>query len=1365
MTYEKKIPSKQGFFSWFQEKTEPNLAAQYQFLFFEIEKYCKRTKSIGAGLFDPLSEERILQIQRVMENDKWYRVFRKKQLEEIRKALQYIVQYLRYVDDENARILANSSVIKDAEEAETQIEAKSNDEPPAETEIPPAAASESELAVRKKQKTYFQDDREEFYLWLGKDGELSEKDRKRIVSAIRISEMYLQDNISSNYALFSMNASLVRESIGILLADSAFKARNEEQRGKYYAALQKLRDFNNQRDPDYLPVDEPEDRTASDEQAVAIEMDENTARKIILPVAHEADDGTAAEGDSSTPITDLTEFEENTVAENAPNFPASMSIDPPIIAHAVTLPLSEQIETILREECKKNPYGTTIAFIKGKIPEARGIEIKNILSAATWAKSEMGAWKYVFPTASSQELAVVDAKLSEEGNNNTGIIAELDYKNLYPLVYKRLFSVLENASKGGAGALSLTQLYELIGKINRISVLQEILSHVSWAQEINGRYVFTVSQSETQPPLPFKFDGQSSAPEKKAAPVLPRNISAQDRITAERIVSERETDPLILTKFVRTVEDQTAMKADPEAFRSVYYTLKEQAKSKPEGSTATDIFLALNGRYKRKQIIEVLQAASWAKKVNDYSFLFYDEQREEKMQKQSEEKAQSIEQEFFAWLPTAVPPGRIGELKRNVPAIDAVLQQKRFLPQPLFLTTKLCNVEAAEIQARRKLPSQKQRDMASELLRAYAAFLREKKKTSGEPKENCEVTPEEGWIRFDFSNAESFYGTVPVYCSLDGQVIEEKNWARVLVAIANIAIAKNNPALQSLYKHALIPNRNDRPFFLKKAIPGQNCVQLNNGCWINVNFVIPRLMEQIQALCLHCRYSKRQVVFYGLPRQMRTAKERASERKSLPLEATPLPPEAPLYSEILSEKFVRGFRIGSGLDMKKFKRYYEEKTGGAVEKTDAQIEAIITRCGIRYDEKLFVPAIMLPAELREELFSYIRSSLNTGKTALYYEAIFKEFSERFLDHYIYSAEMLKSYIAYYNNSEFYLDSKYLSKEAAVEVYPFDDVKEYLLAAGVPVESDQICRDLSHIPQKTVMFILGSNAEFVNNGVLVANGSNSYFFIDVVELTDEDIDNIAALIQNGVEEREFLSGNELIEAIRARYPHILESNAQISPLGMRDAIKYRLKDRFSFTGNVISKLNQAITMSDVFGKYAKDHPEFTISELATLAEEMNSGVYFDDVYVYALRIDAKRFVSKEMVRFQVAETDAAIENACSADYFPLRAIQTFSFFPDAGYPWNTVLLESYGYSFSQKYRLLHAGFNRTSSVGALVKRSSGIDSFDALLVRALADSTEKLDKEAALAFFVKQGYLARRIYSGIEAVLLEAKAIRNKKGME
>lgn len=1065
MTYEKKQPNKQDFLSWFQEKEGSALLAQYQQVFSEIDKYCNRTKSINSGLFDPLSQERILQIQRVMENDKWYRIIHKKQLEEIRRALQFARQYLQEIEAENEKLHSNNSIPAAVESIDTPEEMKGSDMLPTEAEIMHASASKSEPEIRDKQKKYYKDEKEDFYLWLGNDNDLSEKERKRIVSAIRICEMFLQDNISSRYALFSKDVSLVRESIDILLSDSKFKTKNEERQGKYYFALQKLGEYNDQRDPKYTPRTEINEKAADNEQAAAPKVAENLAFETSRPAAADTEDRAIAKEDISVSVSNI---------ESAQKEQESFSPNPSSDDSGSEPSLSEQIEAVLRKECEKNPYGTTVSFIKGQIPGSTKAKILNILSSATWAKYETGAWKYNgIDTASAlhveaevpfKDLSVSaahgkDEDLSPKKPESTDEATEaglrLDFENLPHLAFSKPLK-LAYFGKELIGPCAWRELYVRLVEALYVDFPRRFVPGLSFvsASSIQIDFGNQKMSFKMRSPQKLSIEGQSMFLEtnlsadsialrikklldrcdvdyedveiKYAAASSERTKKADNRASTTQIErKEKRPDKReaqiaeeAKTKFVRNAKDQAIMKADPDAFRSVYYALKEKVRTNPEGCTATDIFLALNGKYKRKQIIEILQTASWANKVNDYSFLFYDEQREEKKQQQTEEKAQSIEQEFFAWLPTAVPPGRISELKRNIPAVDAVLQQRKFLPQPLFLTTKLCNVEAAEIQARRKLPSQKQKDMASELLRAYAAFLREKKKTSGEPKENSEVTPEEGWIRFDFSNAESFYGTVPVYCLLDGQTIEEKNWARVLVTIANMEIAENNLALQSLYKHALISNRNDRPFFLKKAIPGQNCVQLNNGYWINVNFVIPRLMEQIQALCLHCGYNKRQVVFYGLPREMKPARERSSERKRPVFEATPLPPEAPLYSEILSEKFVRGFRIGSGLDMKKFKRYYEGKTGVAVEKTDAQIEAIITRCGILYDEKLFVPAAMLPTELREELFSYIRSSLNSGKTALYYEAIFKEFSERFLDHYIYSADMLKSYIAYYNNGEF-----------------------------------------------------------------------------------------------------------------------------------------------------------------------------------------------------------------------------------------------------------------------------------------------------------------------------------------------------------
>lgn len=357
--------------------------------------------------------------------------------------------------------------------------------------------------------------------------------------------------------------------------------------------------------------------------------------------------------------------------------------------------------------------------------------------------------------------------------------------------------------------------------------------------------------------------------------------------------------------------------------------------------------------------------------------------------------------------------------------------------------------------------------------------------------------------------------------------------------------------------------------------------------------------------------------------------------------------------------------------------------------------------------------------------------------------------------------MLKAYIAFYNNGEFHISNKYLSKDAVTEVNPLEEVKAYLVTAGRPIETEEICETLSHIPSRKVMQILGMNSEFVHNGR--SNGKGYYFHVSVVHLTDEDLENISALIEDAIADKTFVSGNELAEMIEARYPYILESNPLISMMGMRDALKYHLGSRFSFKGNIISAPDRAISMADVFGNYARTHTTFTMTELKNLTVEMNSTVYFDAVYDNSLRISKEQFVSKDYAQFRVDDTDRAIARFCTSAFIPIGNIHEFGTFPDAGYPWTTFLLEHFVYSYSKQFKLLHAGFNRECSVGAIVRRDADIESFTDLLSIAFGESETPIKKDKALSFFVEKGYLARRNYSDIEKVLIQANAHRNRKG--
>ena len=112
---------------------------------------------------------------------------------------------------------------------------------------------------------------------------------------------------------------------------------------------------------------------------------------------------------------------------------------------------------------------------------------------------------------------------------------------------------------------------------------------------------------------------------------------------------------------------------------------------------------------------------------------------------------------------------------------------------------------------------------------------------------------------------------------------------------------------------------------------------------------------------------------------------------------------------------------------------------------------------------------------------------------------------------------------------------------------------------------------------------------------------------------------------------------------------------------------------------------------------------------------------------------------------------------------MKKIKSFSLFPEAGFPWNSYLLQHYVSDYSEKYKLIHNGFNANSSDGAIVKRDSGISSFDDLIIAALADSEIDLSKASALQYLCDEGYLARRRYSSIEQLLIKAIALRNQKG--
>lgn len=462
------------------------------------------------------------------------------------------------------------------------------------------------------------------------------------------------------------------------------------------------------------------------------------------------------------------------------------------------------------------------------------------------------------------------------------------------------------------------------------------------------------------------------------------------------------------------------------------------------------------------------------------------------------------------------------------------------------------------------------------------------------------------------------------------------------------------------------------------------------------------------------------------------------------------------YEAVLIQNFPRGYRLGSSIELKKFRRYFEEMNGYALEQESDEVGKIISLCGIEHEGRVYAPETMLSEELRGRLFDFVDKNFEEGKTVVYYEALFREFSEDFLDQNIYDAEMLKTYIAYMAGDRYFMARSYLSNERRSSVDPIDDVRTCLKEHGLPMEVDDLCKTLSHIPSDRIRTLLGTHGEFVRNS------KGEYFHADSFSVTDEELDNIAALIDEEIKSHLFISGNELYDAAKRKYPYIYERNAMFSVIGWRDALKYKLGDKFSFTGNIISSKDKELSMSDVFAAYGAEQERFTLSELLAFAENMGSTIYFDALYQNAARISQEQFVSRDGVSFRVKETDKALERFCTGSYLALPEITDFGIFPEASHPWTPYLLEHYVAFHSKRYYLMHGGYNRNTVVGAMVKKENVYESFDDLIVDVLAESGVTLQKEDALNYLSDKGFIARRTYTGIEALMIKARAKRNKK---
>ena len=412
--------------------------------------------------------------------------------------------------------------------------------------------------------------------------------------------------------------------------------------------------------------------------------------------------------------------------------------------------------------------------------------------------------------------------------------------------------------------------------------------------------------------------------------------------------------------------------------------------------------------------------------------------------------------------------------------------------------------------------------------------------------------------------------------------------------------------------------------------------------------------------------------------------------------------------------------------------------------------------GTKRDDRVFPKQDDSQNDLVMEIVSDVLSAFDSGATAVYIEAVYDKYQQPLADNlHIYNQDALASLLLGHANGKYIQRYSFLTNNWS-GANAQEDLLRIMKTFHQPQNYAAIHEKAWFLPYERMKTILVTTASIVN----VA--AETYFYAPNLPVSAAELAYLSSLMNEELSYHSHITDVRLMQLIAEKCPSIAINTDGYTTYGLRNCLGYILRDQFAFNGPIITLKGKELSMADVFTEFAKDHEVLSVDELSALSNEMNIVIYWDSVLSEMIRVSATELVRKDQIKFDVEAIDENLDGICPGDYIPLPEVNLFLYFPNIGYPWNSYLLESYLFSCSKKFRLLHSSFIKTGVYGAMVRKDADVPDYRYLLVDVLSKSNALDSTKEALQYIVDKGYQQRRRYEGIEAVIQEAKLIKEQR---
>ncbi len=475
------------------------------------------------------------------------------------------------------------------------------------------------------------------------------------------------------------------------------------------------------------------------------------------------------------------------------------------------------------------------------------------------------------------------------------------------------------------------------------------------------------------------------------------------------------------------------------------------------------------------------------------------------------------------------------------------------------------------------------------------------------------------------------------------------------------------------------------------------------------------------------------------------------------------------YATILKKNYEEnGYKPGSAIWTARFKNAWKSEWGEELTDEPEKIDRILKYVGTMRGGRIYPRSDEEEEAQMERIIGVILALFDSGVFCVDADEVFNRFKTDCSENlHIYNSAELAEALQKKAGKRFCivrnLEKEYYARTSACYPTPKADVVRALKKKKYyePQTLEKIREELWFIPEDGIKRALNSEESLVYTGI------RGYIYAPNLPLDEGELKRVEIRIDQELGGRYFMTAGELHEIIQDEFPDIAECTAGFDPWGVRQCMRYFLRGKFSFDGNVISRLGKKLTPQQIWTGYCRYREERSLQEIEAFANQITDGIIRLKIILREMvRVNATHYVRRDRINFDIEAIDEILEKMCPGPFAPIKSVNLFLLFPEiGGWPWNEFVLESYLYKGSAKFTLINSSFGKIEVSGAIVRKDSGIVNYEQLAVLALANSKATGSDGAALDFLAKNGYQRRRRNTDITEIRRKAALLREERERE